>query len=224
MNTRTAEVNRVTSESDISVQLVLDGRGNSDISTGIGFLDHMLIAFALHARIDLSISCKGDLEVDDHHTVEDCGIVLGKAVAQALGNRTGIVRFGTAYAALDEALARAVVDISGRPSANINLGLTREKIGALSCENIPHFFRSVATSAGITLHLDVLKGDNDHHRVEAAFKAFALAMREATARSGYGDVPSTKGKSESVNAEDFASPYSSTELSSESEISGGNTT
>ena len=224
MNTRAAKVNRVTSESDISVQLMLDGRGNSDISTGIGFLDHMLIAFALHARVDLSISCQGDLEVDDHHTVEDCGIVLGKAVAQALGNRTGIMRFGFAYAPLDEALARAVVDISGRPSADVNLGLTREKIGALSCENIPHFFRSVAMGAGITLHLDVLKGDNDHHRAEAAFKAFALAIREATTCSGYGDIPSTKGSLESVNVEDSVSSYPSAEFNSESNVSGGNNT
>ncbi|GMQ81117.1 MAG: imidazoleglycerol-phosphate dehydratase HisB [Rhodothermia bacterium] len=224
MNTRTAEVNRVTSESDISVQLMLDGCGNTDISTGIGFLDHMLVAFSLHARIDLSISCKGDLEVDDHHTVEDCGIVLGKAIARALGDRTGIVRFGYAYAALDEALARVVVDISGRPSADVNLGLTREKIGALSCENIPHFFRSVALSAGITLHLDVLKGENDHHRAEAAFKAFALAMREATGRSGYGDIPSTKGTLEGANAEHSAPPNPSTKLDSESKMSGGNCT
>ncbi len=200
MNTRTAEVNRKTSESNISVQLTLDGCGNADISTGIGYLDHMLIAFSQHARIDLSISCRGDLEVDDHHTVEDCGIVLGRALALALGGRTGIQRFGYAYAPLDEALARAVVDISGRPSADVNLGLAREKLGALSCENIPHFFCSVAVNAGITLHLDVLKGDNDHHRAEAAFKAFALAMREAIARSGYDDVPSTKGMLDRVDA------------------------
>ena len=224
MNTRTAEVNRKTLETDISAQLVLDGYGNADISTGIGFLDHMLIAFSRHARMDLSIMCRGDVEIDDHHTVEDCGIVLGKAIALALGDRTDIRRFGTAYAALDEALARVVVDISGRPSADINLGLTREKLGALSCENIPHFFRSVAMSAGITLHLDVLKGDNDHHRVEAVFKAFALAMRQATGSSGYGDIPSTKGSLESVNVEDSVSSYPSAEFNSESNVSGGNNT
>lgn len=221
MNTRTAEVNRKTLETDISAQLVLDGYGKAEISTGIGFLDHMLIAFSRHARMDLSISCRGDLEVDDHHTVEDCGIVLGKAIALALGDRTGIRRFGYAYAPLDEALARAVVDISGRPSADLNLGLVREKLGALSCENIPHLFRSVAMSAGITLHLDVLKGDSDHHRAEAAFKAFALAMREATARSGYSDIPSTKGTLDSVDEEDTTSQNPSTGLKSEI-FSGGN--
>ena len=220
MNTRTAEVNRKTLETDISALLVLDGYGKAEISTGIGFLDHMLIAFSRHARIDLSISCRGDLEVDDHHTVEDCGIVLGKAIALALGDRTDIRRFGYAYAPLDESLARAVVDISGRPSTDVNLGLAREKLGALSCENIPHFFRSVAMSAGITLHLDVLKGDSDHHRAEAAFKAFALAMREAIARSGYGDVPSTKGTMDSVDAEDTTSQNSSAGLKSEI-LSGG---
>ena len=224
MNRRTAEVNRKTLETDIAAQLVLDGYGKADISTGIGFLDHMLIAFSRHARMDLSIICRGDLEIDDHHTVEDCGIVLGKAIALALGDRTDIRRFGYAYAPLDESLARAVVDISGRPSTDVNLGLAREKLGALSCENIPHFFRSVAMSAGITLHIDVLKGDSDHHRAEAAFKAFALAMREAIAHSGYGDIPSTKGSLESVNVEYSVSSYPSAEFNSESNVSGGNKT
>ncbi len=222
MNTRTAEVNRETSESNVSVQLRLDGCGNARISAGIGFLDHMLIAFSRHARMDLSISCRGDVEVDDHHTVEDCGIVLGRALALALGNRAGIQRFGYAYAPLDEALARAVVDLSGRSSADVNLGLVREKLGALSCENIPHLFRSVAMSAGITLHLDVLKGDNDHHRAEAAFKAFALAMREAIALSGYGDVPSTKGTLDRVDAEDTTSQNPSAGLIAEMTIPEGN--
>ncbi|KAJ1555270.1 imidazoleglycerol-phosphate dehydratase [Nowakowskiella sp. JEL0078] len=153
----------------------------------------MLHALAKHARWDLSLHCTGDLHIDDHHTAEDCSIALGQAFKAALGEPRGIVRFGHAYAPLDEALSRAVVDISGRPFADINLGLKREKIGDLSCEMIPHVFESFATSAGITLHVDVLKGFNDHHRSESAFKALAVALRQAITRTGSSDVPSTKG-------------------------------
>ena len=189
---RRATVERKTKETDISLSVNIDGSGVSDISTGIGFLDHMLTALSKHGRMDLTLSCKGDLHVDDHHSVEDCGIVLGQAVKAALGDLRGITRYGYAYAPLDESLSRAVVDISGRPFADVNLNLQRERIGNLSCEMLPHFFSSFATSASITLHVDVLKGKNDHHRAESAFKALALALRAAFKREGT-DIPSTKG-------------------------------
>ena len=189
---RRATVERKTKETDISLSVNIDGSGVSEISTGIGFLDHMLTALSKHGRMDLTLSCKGDLHVDDHHSVEDCGIVLGQAVKAALGDLRGITRYGYAYAPLDESLSRAVVDISGRPFADVNLNLQRERIGNLSCEMLPHFFSSFATSASITLHVDVLKGKNDHHRAESAFKALALALRAAFKREGT-DIPSTKG-------------------------------
>ena len=193
MTPREAVIDRRTKETEISVRLNLDGTGATQVATGIGFLDHLLDALAKHARFDLELSCKGDLLIDDHHTAEDCGLTLGAALQQALGPRVGIRRFGYAYAPLDEALARAVVDISGRPFADVNLGLTRERLGELSCENIPHVLSSLASTAGLTLHVDVLKGENDHHRAEAAFKAVALALRAAMEASGFDDVPSTKG-------------------------------
>lgn len=189
---RRATVERKTKETDISLSVNIDGSGVSEISTGIGFMDHMLTALSKHGRMDLTLSCKGDLHVDDHHSVEDCGIVLGQAVKAALGDLRGITRYGYAYAPLDESLSRAVVDISGRPFADVNLNLQRERIGNLSCEMLPHFLSSFATSAAITLHVDVLKGENDHHRAESAFKALALALRTAFKREGT-DIPSTKG-------------------------------
>jgi imidazoleglycerol-phosphate dehydratase len=190
---RIADIARRTRETDITLRLVLDGHGETSIATGIGFLDHLLTALAFHARFDLSLACTGDLQVDDHHTVEDCGLAFGAALREALGDRTGTTRFGSAYAPLDEALARAVVDLSGRPFARTTLGLRRERLGALSCENIPHLLHSFATAAAITLHVDVLEGTNDHHRAEAAFKATALALRQAVTRNGHTRVPSTKG-------------------------------
>ena len=193
MTARNAKIERKTNETEISVTLELHGTGSSDVQTGIGFLDHLLDALARHGRFDLELRCTGDLQVDDHHTAEDCGLALGAVIREALGDRVGIERFGSAYAPLDEALARAVVDISGRPFAAIDLGLTRERLGELSCENIPHVLSSLATAAGLTLHVDVLRGDNDHHRAEAAFKAVALALRAAVRPSGFDDVPSTKG-------------------------------
>ena len=193
MTRRRGAIDRKTNETEIGVTFELDGTGSSDVQTGIGFLDHLLDAFVRHGRFDLELRCKGDLHVDDHHTTEDCGLALGAALQQALGDRVGIERFGYAYAPLDEALARAVVDISGRPFAAIDLGLTREHLGELSCENIPHVLSSLATAAGLTLHVDVLRGENDHHRAEAAFKATALALRAAVQPSGFDDVPSTKG-------------------------------
>jgi imidazoleglycerol-phosphate dehydratase len=190
---RTARIERRTGETDVRVELVLDGEGHADIETGIGFLDHMLHALARHGRLDLQLNCEGDLEVDDHHTAEDCALALGSAFDKALHERRGIRRFGHAYAPLDEALARAVVDFSGRPSAHVELGFRRERIGDIATENITHFFISLATTARMTLHVDVLKGENDHHRAEAAFKALALALRQAVASDGSGEVPSTKG-------------------------------
>lgn len=191
--TRKAHVNRETTETTIELDLTLDGTGQADIDTGVGFLDHLLAALTRHSGFDLVLRCSGDLEIDDHHTVEDCGIALGAALDEALGDRRGIARFGSAYAPLDEALARAVVDISGRGGAFVDLDLSRESIGSLSTENIPHFLGSLARTAAITLHVDMLKGENDHHRAEAAFKALALALGQAIAETGGTDIPSTKG-------------------------------
>ncbi|KAJ2509156.1 imidazoleglycerol-phosphate dehydratase [Coemansia sp. RSA 2049] len=195
---RTAVVERKTNETDIKIRLELGSLESASeqtisIDTGIGFLDHMYHALAKHGKWSLTLACAGDLHIDDHHTAEDTAIALGMAFKKALGEPRGIRRFGHAYCPLDEALARAVVDISGRPYACIDLGLRREKVGALSCEMIPHVLHSFATAAGITLHVDVLRGDNDHHRAEAAFKALAVAIREAVSRTGSNDVPSTKG-------------------------------
>jgi len=193
MTPRTATISRITRETDITLRLDLDGTGATNIATGIGFLDHMLTALAFHARFDLDLSCAGDLAIDDHHTAEDCGIVLGDALAQALGDRAGIARFASAYAPLDEALARTVIDISGRPFARVELGLVRDMIGTLAAENVTHVLMSFAAAARLTLHVDVLAGTNDHHKAEAAFKATALALRAAVTRSNETAVPSTKG-------------------------------
>lgn len=191
---RSAIVERATKETRVRVELTL-APGPVEVKTGIGFLDHMLTSLAFHGGLSLVLRCEGDLEVDDHHSAEDCALALGAALRQALGDKAGIRRFGSAYAPLDEALARAVIDLSGRPCAVVDLGLTRESIGALSCENIPHIVTSLANAAMATIHLDVLRGTNDHHRAEAAFKALALALREAIAvdASRGSAVPSAKG-------------------------------
>ena len=194
---RTAERSRRTLETDIEARLNLDMRGPSHVESGLPFLDHMIGAAAFHGGMTLELRARGDLHVDDHHTVEDCGIVLGSVIRDALGERSGIRRFGYAYAPLDEALARAVVDLSGRPSATVDLGLRREMLGSVATENLAHFFTSLATSARLTLHLDVLRGDNDHHRAEAAFKSFGLALGEAVAQRAAAGIPSTKGVLES---------------------------
>ncbi|MEM7124410.1 MAG: imidazoleglycerol-phosphate dehydratase HisB [Pseudomonadota bacterium] len=193
MSERTARVERKTKETDITVAVNLDGTGSSSVQTGLNFLDHMLDALVRHSRMDVELTCKGDLHVDDHHTVEDCAIALGEAIDKALGDKRGIYRFGSAYAPLDEALARAVIDLSGRPYAFVEIGLRREKVGDTSSEMIGHALSSFATATKMTLHVDLLRGDNDHHRAEAAFKAVALALRHAIARDGTSDVPSTKG-------------------------------
>nr|Q02986.1 RecName: Full=Imidazoleglycerol-phosphate dehydratase; Short=IGPD [Lachancea kluyveri NRRL Y-12651]AAK29770.1 His3 [YTT vector B]AAK29772.1 His3 [YTT vector C]AAK29774.1 His3 [YTT vector D]CAA78497.1 imidazoleglycerol phosphate dehydratase [Lachancea kluyveri] len=164
-----------------------------DIHTGVGFLDHMIHALAKHSGWSLIVECIGDLHIDDHHTTEDCGIALGQAFKEAMGAVRGVKRFGTGFAPLDEALSRAVVDLSNRPFAVIDLGLKREMIGDLSTEMIPHFLESFAEAARITLHVDCLRGFNDHHRSESAFKALAVAIREAISSNGTNDVPSTKG-------------------------------
>ena len=188
---RTCSMTRTTRETDIKIELRLDGSGQCSIDTGIGMLDHLLTALATHARFDLSLQCKGDLHIDEHHTAEDCAIVLGEALHAALGDRVGITRFAHAYAPLDESLARAVIDLSTRPHASIELGLRREAIGTLSCENIPHVLVSLAMHGRLCLHVDVLRGQNDHHRAEAAFKAVALALRQAVTPSN--GPTSTKG-------------------------------
>jgi imidazoleglycerol-phosphate dehydratase len=193
MSPRQAAISRETLETRITLELTLDGSGRAEVATGIGFFDHMLSALAKHARFDLTLKCAGDLGVDDHHTVEDCALALGQALDRALGERRGIARFGSAFAPLDEALARAVVDLSGRPCAAVELGLKREALGQLACENLSHFFTSLATTGRMALHVDVLRGMNDHHRAEAAFKATALALRNAVRVEGPDEVPSTKG-------------------------------
>ncbi|HWB89666.1 MAG TPA: imidazoleglycerol-phosphate dehydratase HisB [Acidimicrobiia bacterium] len=189
---RSAELSRSTVETSVEVKLLLDGSGLAEVATGLGFLDHMLTALARHASLDLVLTATGDLGVDDHHTVEDCAIVLGRALDEALGDRAGITRFAHAYAPLDESLARAVIDLSGRPWPEIDLGLRRETIGDVAAENLTHFLRTLAMEGRLALHVDVLRGDNDHHRAESAFKATALALRSAVAVSG-GGIPSTKG-------------------------------
>jgi len=195
---RKASISRKTNETDIQVSLSLDLDSSTSaqeiqISTGIGFLDHMYHALAKHGGMSLEMTCKGDLHIDDHHTAEDSAIALGTAFKQALGEVRGIRRYGAGFAPLDEALSRAVVDISGRPFCVTDLALKREKIGDLSTEMIPHILHSFAMASGITMHVDVLRGENDHHRAESAFKALALAIRQAVERTGRNDVPSTKG-------------------------------
>jgi imidazoleglycerol-phosphate dehydratase len=193
MTNRIASINRSTNETVISASIDLDGSGESRIKTGIGFLDHMLDALARHSGIDIELSCEGDLIVDDHHSVEDCAIVLGRAIADALGERVGIARFASAYAPLDESLSRCVIDFSGRPFAHVELGFVREQIGRVATENLTHFFETIAVSMRATIHVDLVRGQNDHHKSESAFKAFALALRDATRITQAGTMPSTKG-------------------------------
>ena len=193
MTPRITTIVRTTRETDITLTLNLDGTGETSIKTGIGFLDHMLTALARHARFDLTLRCKGDLDVDGHHTSEDCALALGTAIDQALGERRGIQRFGFAFCPLDEALTRVVVDLSGRPAHVVSLGLRREKIGAMATENITHVFQSLAIAMRASIHVDCLRGENDHHRSESAFKACALALRQAVSQTNDTRIPSTKG-------------------------------
>lgn len=215
--TRSATISRVTNETKVQIALSLDGGAISlselifkdrpkvdhaaqatssqviAVDTGIGFLDHMLHALAKHSGWSLIVECIGDLHIDDHHTAEDVGITLGQTFHKALGQVKGVKRFGSGFAPLDEALSRAVVDLSNRPFAVVELGLKREKIGDLLCEMIPHVLELFAQGAAITMHVDCLRGFNDHHRAESAFKALAIAIREAISLNGTNEVPSTKG-------------------------------
>jgi imidazoleglycerol-phosphate dehydratase len=192
---RTAEVTRKTKETAIRVRVDLDGSGRSSVRTGVGFFDHMLEALARHSLCDLEVEATGDLHVDGHHTVEDVGIVLGQALAQALGDRRGIRRYGEATVPLDDALARVVVDVSGRPYVAYHAEPpTWQKLGDYDVALTPEFFRALATHGGLTLHVDLLRGRNAHHVVEAVFKAAARALGEATSLDPrVQDVPSTKG-------------------------------
>jgi len=192
---RTADVTRKTAETNIRVAVNLDGSGQSKLATGIGFLDHMIDQIARHGLIDLDIQCEGDLHIDGHHTVEDIGITLGQAFAKAVGDKKGIRRYGHAYVPLDEALSRVVVDFSGRPGLHMDVKFTSGMIGALDTQLVYEFFQGFVNHAGVTLHIDNLKGHNAHHQCETIFKAFARALRaalELDPRSA-GVIPSTKG-------------------------------
>jgi imidazoleglycerol-phosphate dehydratase len=192
---RIGEVRRTTRETDLLVRVDLDGRGTASVRTGIGFFDHRLDALARHALMDLVVEGTGDLHVDGHHTVEDTGIALGQAIEQALGDRAGIRRYGDALVPLDEALVRAVVDVSGRPYLSYNIEIAKwQMLGDFDVFLTPEFFRALVLNAGLTVHLDLVRGDNPHHIVEAAFKAFARALDAATTPDPrVTGVPSTKG-------------------------------
>lgn len=192
---RSAQVTRKTAETQITVALDLDGTGRSQLATGIGFFDHMLDQIARHGLIDLSVQAQGDLHIDGHHTVEDVGITLGQALAQAIGDKKGIRRYGHAYVPLDEALSRVVIDFSGRPGLEWNVPFTRSMIGTFDVDLAHEFFQGLVNHAAITVHVDNLRGDNAHHQCETVFKAFGRALRAAAERDPrLGDaVPSTKG-------------------------------
>ncbi len=191
---RRAELTRKTKETDIQLTLAVDGSGTANVQTGIGFFDHMLELFAHHGRFDISLQARGDLDVDGHHTVEDIGLVMGQAFAEALGDKRGIVRYAWCALPMDEALALVAVDISGRPFLMHDLELTGVRVGTFDAELTAHFLRSFVTQAGITLHVRMLSGEDPHHIVEAVFKCVARALAAACARHGRDDeVPSTKG-------------------------------
>jgi len=192
---RTASVTRTTKETDISVSVDLDGAGTADVATGVGFFDHMLDQIARHGMIDLTVRAKGDLHIDDHHTVEDVGIALGQAVRKALGDMKGITRYADIHLAMDETLSRVVLDVSGRPFLVFRTGFPRDKIGTFDTELVREFFQAFAMNAGITLHVETLYGDNAHHIAESCFKGLARALRAAFTidpRRAH-EVPSTKG-------------------------------
>lgn len=191
---RQAEIHRKTKETDVLVRLNLDGRGQSKVNTGLPFLDHMLNLFGKHGSLDLEVVCRGDLEIDDHHSVEDIAITLGQALSKALGDKTGVTRFGDAVVPMDEALCRSVVDLSGRFYLVYEVQTKRQKIGNFSVELAEHFWRSFAEAAKLNLHIDCLRGRNTHHILEGTFKATARALRKAVERDGrITGVPSTKG-------------------------------
>ena len=190
---RTAEITRKTRETDIKIKLDLDKSGEVSIDTGIGFLDHMLTALAVHGGFSLSVKCVGDLNVDGHHTTEDIGIVLGMVFREALGDKSGIMRYGSAFIPMDESLAFCSLDISARPFLVFNAQFTNERVGEFDTCLTEEFMRSFAFNAGITLHLRVEYGSNDHHKIEALFKALAYALKAAVKRNTDGSVVSTKG-------------------------------
>ncbi len=192
---RSAQVDRRTAETDICVRLAIDGTGRTELASGIAFLDHMLAQVGRHALFDLSVSAKGDLHIDAHHTVEDIGITLGQAFKRAMGDKKGIRRYGHAYVPLDEALSRVVLDLSGRPGLEFHVPFTRALVGTFDVDLIHEFFQGFVNHALVTLHVDNLRGDNAHHQAETVFKAFARALRMACERDSRlgGEIPSTKG-------------------------------
>jgi imidazoleglycerol-phosphate dehydratase len=193
MDVRRATIERKTKETDIVVDLTIDGRGSSEITTGIGFLDHMLDLLARHGGFDLVVKARGDLDVDQHHTVEDIGLALGQALREALGDKRGVRRFGHAVVPMDEALAMIAVDLSGRPFLHYDLDLTGVRIGEFDADLAGHFFQSVVNQGQITMHVRLLSGSDPHHIVEAVFKGVARALAGACGRTGDDAIPSTKG-------------------------------
>jgi imidazoleglycerol-phosphate dehydratase len=189
---RKTEITRKTLETNVTVELTLEGSGKSKIDTGIGFLDHMLTLFAFHSSFDLTVTCKGDLVVDDHHTVEDVGLALGQAMKQALGNKKGIKRYASIFVPMDESLCRIALDISNRPTLVYQVNFERNKLGTMDTQNFKEFFKSFVNEAGLTLHAEVLYGENDHHKIEAIFKGCARALKEAVSIIS-SDLPSSKG-------------------------------
>ncbi len=192
---RTATISRKTHETDIHVEVNLDGSGQYDVSTGIGFLDHMVEQFSRHSLIDLVCKIDGDLHVDQHHTTEDCALAIGQALSEALGDKAGIVRYGNAYSPMDEALARVSVDISGRPYLVWKAEFSQPRLGEMDTELFEHWFHSISQTAGLTLHCELVYGQNNHHIVEGIYKGFARAMRQAVEIDPRkaGAIPSTKG-------------------------------
>ncbi|EKE45889.1 imidazoleglycerol-phosphate dehydratase [Oceaniovalibus guishaninsula JLT2003] len=191
---RSASVTRKTAETDIAVTVGLDGTGRYDMATGIGFFDHMLDQLARHSLIDMTVTCTGDRHIDDHHSVEDCGIALGQALAKALGDKRGIRRYGQCALPMDDTLVTVALDLSGRPFMVWNVAMTAPKIGTFDTELVREFFQAFSTHAGMTLHVDLLRGVNSHHIAEAAFKALARALRQAVEPDPRSDaLPSTKG-------------------------------
>ena len=193
---RVGEVTRSSKETEVAVKVELDGTGRAEISTGIGFLDHMLELFARHSRVDISVKARGDLHVDHHHTTEDVGIVLGQAVKQALGDMRGIVRYADVHMPMDETLSRVAIDISGRAVLVFRVQFPRDKIGEFDVDLVREFFQAFTANAGVTLHVETLYGDNSHHVAESCFKGLARVLRIAVALdpAAKGEIPSTKGR------------------------------
>ena len=196
MADRISYIERKTSETEIKLELHIDGLGKSKIDTGIGFFDHMLTSFTKHGGFDLKCICKGDLYVDSHHTIEDCGIVLGEAIKKAIGDKKGIKRYGQRLLPMDETLVLCAIDFSGRPYLNFDMNFTTDQVGYFDTEMVKEFFHAVAYSAGMNIHIKQMDGENNHHLIEAAFKAFAKALDEATSIDARfkDEIPSTKGQ------------------------------